>query len=160
MNIFILNRNYKRIGVLSNQGVNPKAPYFDDLYTQELETSADTFYFSALSTSYTQDILEIGNHVTFEFNNQQKLFVISSLEFEHKEGMNVIGVYAEGAGFELLETYKKDIKLEQCNYSQFLAKILEGTGWKYKVSSSLAKNLQDMEYTQKKKVYTKLKDRI
>ena len=158
MNIFILDSNYKRIGVLSNQGVNPKAPYFDDLYTQELETSADTFYFSALSTSYTQDILEIGNHVTFEFNNQQKLFVISSLEFEHKEGMNVIGVYAEGAGFELLETYKKDIKLEQCNYSQFLDKILEDTGWKYEVSSSLANNLQDVEYTQEKNVYAMLQD--
>lgn len=158
MNLFILDTNYNKIGVLSNQGVNPQAPYFDDLFTQELDTSADTYYFSTLATYYAQDIIKIGHHVVFEFNNKQKMFVISSLEYEHKDGMNVIGVYAEGAGFELLETYKKDIKIEQCSYSKFLATVLEGTNWKYQVSSSLANNLQDVDYTQEKNVYAMLQD--
>ena len=160
MNIFVLDRNYNKIGILSNEGANPQAPYFDDLYTQELDTGADTYYFSTLASYYAQDIIEIGNHVVFEFNNKQKMFVISSLEFEHKDGMNVIGVYAEGAGFELLEKYKKDIKLEQCNYAQLLDNILAGTGWRYKVSSSLSKNLQDVSYTTEKNVYALLQDSI
>ena len=158
MNLFILDTNYNKIGVLSNQGVNPQAPYFDDLFTQELDTSADTYYFSTLATYYAQDIIKIGHHVVFEFNNKQKMFVISSLEYEHKDGMNVIGVYAEGAGFELLETYKKDIEIEQCSYSKFLATVLEGTNWNYQVSSSLANNLQDVDYTQEKNVYAMLQD--
>ena len=160
MNIFVLDRNYRKIGVLSNQGANPKAPYFDDLYTQELDTGADTYYFSTLATYYAQDIIEIGNHVVFEFNNKQKMFVISSLEFEHRDGMNTIGVYAEGAGFELLEKYKKDIKIENCTYSQLLDNILAGTGWKYKVSSSLSKETRDVDYTQEKNVYALLQDSI
>lgn len=160
MNIFVLDRNYRKIGVLSNQGANPKAPYFDDLYTQELDTGADTYYFSTLATYYAQDIIEIGNHVVFEFNNKQKMFVISSLEFEHRDGMNTIGVYAEGAGFELLEMYKKDIKIENCTYAQLLDNILAGTGWKYKVSSSLSKETRDVDYTQEKNVYALLQDSI
>lgn len=159
MNIFVLDRNYNKIGILSNEGVNPKAPYFDDLYTQELDTGADVFYFSTLATYYAQDIIEIGNHVVFEFNNQQKMFVISSLEFEHKDGMNVIGVYSEGAGFELLEKYKKDISIEG-DYKKFLGEILADTDWKYTVSDSLSGLSQKVEYTEEKNIYAILQDSI
>ena len=104
-NIYILNKNYKQIGVLSNQGANPQAPYYDDLYVQELDTGADTYQFSAVSSIYTQDLLEIGNHVMFSFNNRNEIFTITSLEYSHYEGYKTIGVYAEGIGFELLEVF-------------------------------------------------------
>ena len=104
-NIYILNKNYKQIGVLSNQGANPQAPYYDDLYVQELDTGADTYQFSAISSKYTQDLLEIGNHVMFSFNNRNEIFTITSLEYSHYEGYKTIGVYAEGIGFELLEVF-------------------------------------------------------
>ena len=59
-NIYIYGKNYGDIiGILSNQGANPQAPYYDDLFIQELDTGADTFQFSTMSTPYTQDILEI-----------------------------------------------------------------------------------------------------
>ena len=106
-NIYILNKNYKQIGVLSNQGANPQAPYYDDLYVQELDTGADTYQFSAISSKYTQDLLEIGNHVMFSFNNRNEIFTITSLEYSHYEGYKTIGVYAEGIGFELLEVFMK-----------------------------------------------------
>ena len=107
-NIFVLNKNYKKIGTLSNQGANPQAPYFNDLYTQELETGADTYEFSTISSKYTQDLLEIGNHISFNYNGwADELFTITSLEYSHNEGYKTISVYAEGIGFELLEVYMK-----------------------------------------------------
>ena len=104
-NIMVLDKNFNNIGVLSNQGANPQAPYYDDLYIQELDTGADIYQFSAPSTAYTRSILVIGNHIAFEFNNRQEMFTISSIELEHRNGYNTIGVYAEGIGFELLEIY-------------------------------------------------------
>ena len=106
-NIYVLNKSYKKIGTLSNQGANPQAPYYEDLYTQELETGADTYQFSTTSSKYTQDILEIGNHIMFAYKNRNELFTITSLEYSHYEGYKTIGVYAEGIGFDLLEIYMK-----------------------------------------------------
>ena len=106
-NIYVLDKNYKKIGTLSNQGANPQAPYYEDLYTQELETGADTYQFSTTSSKYTQDILEIGNHIMFAYKNRNELFTITSLEYSHYEGYKTIGVYAEGIGFDLLEIYMK-----------------------------------------------------
>ena len=106
-NILILDKNFNKIGVLSNQGANPQAPYYDDLYIQELDTGADIYQFSTPSTSYTRSILVVGNHITFDFNNRQEMFTISSIELTHRGGYNTIDVYAEGIGFELLEIYMK-----------------------------------------------------
>ena len=104
-NIYVLNKSYRQIGVLSNQGANPQAPYYDDLYVQELDTGADTYQFSAVSNKYTQDLLEIGNHIMFSYKNRNELFTITSLEYSHYEGYKTIGVYAEGIGFELLDVF-------------------------------------------------------
>lgn len=106
-NIYVLNKNYSKIGTLSNQGANPQAPYYEDLFVQELETGADTYQFSTTSSKYTQDILEIGNHIMFTYKNRNELFTITSLEYSHNEGYKTIGVYAEGIGFDLLEVYMK-----------------------------------------------------
>lgn len=106
-NIYVLNKNYKKIGTLSNEGANPQAPYYEDLYVQELETGADTYQFSTTSSKYTQDILEVGNHIMFAYKNRNELFTITSLEYSHYEGYKTIGVYAEGIGFDLLEIYMK-----------------------------------------------------
>ena len=104
-NILVYDKNYKRIGTLSNGGANPQAPYYDDLFIQELDTGADTFQFSAISNKYTQDLLEIGNHVGFIYKNRFEVFTITSLEYSHYEGYKTIGVYAEGIGFELLDVF-------------------------------------------------------
>ena len=116
-NIFVLNKNYKKIGALSNQGANPQAPYFNDLYVQELETGADTYEFSTISSKYTQDLLEIGNHIMFAYKNRNELFTITSLEYSHNEGYKTIGVYAEGIGFDLLEVFMKRPANEKDNNS-------------------------------------------
>jgi hypothetical protein len=112
-NIYVLNKSYRQIGVLSNQGANPQAPYYDDLYIQELDTGADTFQFSAVSNKYTQDLLEIGNHIMFSYKNRNELFTITSLEYSHYEGYKTIGVYAEGIGFELLDVFMERPELPE-----------------------------------------------
>lgn len=104
-NILVYDKNYKRIGTLSNGGANPQAPYYDDLYVQELDTGADTYQFSTISNKHTQDLLEIGNHVGFIYKNRFEVFTITSLEYSHYEGYKTIGVYAEGIGFELLDVF-------------------------------------------------------
>lgn len=114
-NIFVLDKNYKQIGTLSNEGANPQAPYFNDLYVQELETGADTYEFSTMSSKYTQDMLEIGNHIMFNYRGWNELFTITSLEYSHSEGYKTIGVYAEGIGFELLEVFMKRPENEKEN---------------------------------------------
>lgn len=109
-NIFVLNKNYKKIGTLSNQGVKPQAPYYNDLYTQDLETGADTYQFSTISNAYTQDCIEIGNHIMFSYKNRNELFTITSLEHSHSEGYKTVGVYAESVSFELLDVYMEKPK--------------------------------------------------
>ena len=113
--IYIFPKNVGRgaIGVLSNQGANPQAPFYDDLYIQELDTGADTFQFSTVSNRYTQDLLEIGNVVGFHYNNRFEFFTITSLEYSHYEGYKTIGVYAEGIGFELLDIFMEKPKVKE-----------------------------------------------
>jgi hypothetical protein len=112
-NIYVLNKSYGKIGTLSNQGANPQAPYYDDLYTQELDTGADTYQFSTTSSTYTQDLLEIGNHIMFAYKNRNELFTITSLEYSHYEGYKTIGVYAEGIGFDLLEVFMEKPSIQK-----------------------------------------------
>ncbi len=107
-NIYVFEKrgiDYYKIGILSNQGDNPQAPYYDDLFIQELDTGADTFQFSTVSNSYVQDLLVMGNYVGFYYNNRYEIFAITGLEYSHYEGYKTIGVYAEGIGFELLEVF-------------------------------------------------------
>ena len=179
MNIFILDKNYNQIGMLSNEGANPQAPYFDDLYTQELDTGADTFYFTTLSTRASRDFIEIGNHIIFQFNNRHRLFAISDLEFEHKEGRNVIGVYAEGVGFQLLETFmgefeggddtNGDGKVDKedegegefMTYDMFLEKVLKDTDWNYQIMSGDLTNInmgKEVTFQNGKNIYALLQD--
>ena len=158
MNLFILDKNYNKIGMLSNQGANPIAPFFDDLYTQELDTGADTYEFSTIYTYQTQELVEIGNHIIFEFNNEHKLFVIVDVEFSHKNGMNVINVYAEGIGFELLEKYVDKFEVEG-NFNNLLGIILVGTGWKHEVGSKVTA-IRKMKYDGEKNILAIIQDAI
>ena len=112
-NIFVLDKNYNKIGTLSNQGVKPLAPYFNDLFVQDLETGADTYEFSTISNSYTQGCIEIGNHIMFAYRNRNELFTITSIEHSHSEGYKTVGVYAESVGFELLDIYMEKPKVSE-----------------------------------------------
>ena len=158
MNLFILDKNYNKIGILSNQGASPIAPFFDDVYTQELDTGADTYEFSTVSTYLTQELMEVGNHIIFEFNNEHKLFVITDIEFSHKNGMNTINVYAEGIGFELLEKYIDEFELEG-SFSNLLGNILVGTGWTYEVGSKVTA-IKTIKYDGEKNILAIIQDAI
>ena len=172
MNIFILDKGYNQLGMLSNEGANPQAPYFDDLFVQELETGADTFEFTTLSTSASESMLEIGNHIVFNFNNRQRLFAISTLELEHANGMNVIRVYAEGVGFQLLETYMGEFgededgdgeidSGEYLTYGQFLERVLADTDWSYQIVSGDLNNInmgREVTFPKGKNIYALLQD--
>jgi hypothetical protein len=158
VNLFILDKEYNKIGILSNQGANPIAPFFDDKYTQELDTGADTYEFSTIYTYQTQELMEIGNHIIFEFNNEHKLFVIVDVEFSHKNGMHTIDVYAEGIGFELLEKYIDKFEVEG-NFNNLLGIILVGTGWDHEVGSKVT-GIKKVKYDGEKNLLAIIQDAI
>ena len=48
--IFILNKQEKVINILKNSGgANGAPPFFDDVYSQDLATGAETFSFSTIA---------------------------------------------------------------------------------------------------------------
>ena len=59
--IFILDPNKNVIGQLSNNGTSPSAPFFDDMYISELSNGSETYEFSTVSNSITNDIISLGN---------------------------------------------------------------------------------------------------
>ena len=59
--IFVLNNHKQVIDVLSNNGSNPSAPFFDDTYKAELDTGAESYEFTTINNPRTNATLEVGN---------------------------------------------------------------------------------------------------
>ena len=95
-NIFILNENLKVIKVLTTGGQNT---FFDDMYSVDFETGADSYEFS---TNVPEDIQE-GHYVMFYYQEMYKLFQIIDIEQSHDEGDIITTCYAESACLELLK---------------------------------------------------------
>ena len=74
--LFVLNGNKKVIDILSNNGSDPSAPFFDDTYTQELDTGAESYEFTTINNPRTNITLEVGNYILFKYNGKYKLFQI------------------------------------------------------------------------------------
>ena len=81
--IFILNTSMRVIDILSNNGDNPSAPFFDDTYKQELSTGAETYEFTTIANSRTSEVLVIGNYILFKYNGKYKLFQIMEVTDEN-----------------------------------------------------------------------------
>lgn len=84
--IFILNRNEKVINVLKEySGAEGSPTFFDDVFSQELSTGAETFQFSTLDINYISSDLVVGNYVAFQDQDKNfKLFQIIQVETYHE----------------------------------------------------------------------------
>lgn len=158
--VFILDRNKNVIDYLSNNGVSPDAPFFDDIYIQELSNGVETYEFSTLSNARTSEELELGNYVVFKYDNKYKMFQIMDLEDDHKDGKQIINCYCEMAGLELLTDYCEPFSIEG-NVELFFNTVLQDTNWSLGgYSSSLATNIQQVKVDKYTNVYKVIQENI
>lgn len=158
--VFILDRNKNVIDYLSNNGVSPDAPFFDDIYIQELSNGVETYEFSTLSNARTSEALELGNYVVFKYDNKYKMFQIMDLEDDHKDGKQIINCYCEMAGLELLTDYCEPFSIEG-NVELFFNTVLQDTNWSLGgYSSSLATNIQQVKVDKYTNVYKVIQENI
>ncbi|MDK0668824.1 phage tail spike protein [Clostridium perfringens] len=128
--IFILNRNEKVINVLKEySGAEGSPTFFDDVFSQELSTGAETFQFSTLDINYISSDLVVGNYVAFQDQDKNfKLFQITQVETYHEDSL-YIKVFAECAGLELLNSVFRSRNLVSCNLERFVKSVTEDTSW-------------------------------
>lgn len=128
--IFILNRNEKVINVLKEySGAEGSPTFFDDVFSQELSTGAETFQFSTLDINYISSDLVVGNYVAFQDQDKNfKLFQITQVETYHEDSL-YIRVFAECAGLELLNSVFRSRNLVSCNLERFVKSVTEDTSW-------------------------------
>ena len=158
--IFILNSHKQVIDVLSNNGSNPSAPFFDDTYKSELDTGAESYEFTTINNPRTNATLEVGNYVLFKYNDKYKLFQIMETEDEHLEGKKLLTVYAEMAGMELLNDYCEPFSIEG-NFITLLERALQDTNWRVGTySASLLDNIQSVSYSEPKNVYSIIQENL
>lgn len=144
--IFILNEKKVVTKVLTVDGKNT---FFDDLFTMDLSTGVESFEFSTNMT----DVYE-GCYVMFYYHNQYKLFQITEVEQEHKEGKITTSIYAESVCLELLNSVIRPFKGE-FNAITFLEYILNGTNWNIgKYSTSLGNKVLNVEVSKTTQIWS------
>lgn len=157
--IFVMDTEFNVIGMLSNNGAFPSAPFFDDIYVSELATGAETYEFSTYSNPITSEILELGNYIVFKYGDKYKLFQIMDNNDEHKTGQ-VITCYCEMAGLELLTDYCEPFSIEG-NVELFFNTALQDTNWSLGgYSSSLITNIQQVKNEKYSNVYKLIQENI
>lgn len=157
--IFVMDPQFNVIGILSNNGAFPDAPFFDDTYIQELATGAETYEFSTYSNAITSEILQLGNYIVFKYGNKYKLFQIMDNDDEHKESQ-IITCYCEMAGLELLTDYCEPFSIEG-NVQLFFNTVLQDTNWQLGgFSESLATNIQQVKIEKYTNVYKVIQENI
>ncbi len=158
--IFVLNSKRQVIDVLSNNGSNPSAPFFDDTYKSELDTGAESYEFTTINNTRTNATLEVGNYVLFKYNGKYKLFQIMETTDEHTEGKKLLTVYAEMAGMELRNDYCEPLSVEG-NFITFLNTVLQDTSWSVGLySESLLNNIQLVTTTEPQSVYSLIQNNL
>ena len=158
--IFVLNIARQVIDVLSNNGADPSAPFFDDVYTSELDTGAETYEFTTFNNPRTNVTLEVGNYILFKYDDKYKLFQITETTDEHSDGKKLLTVYAEMAGMELLNDYCEPFTIEG-NFITFMNRVLQDTDWVVgRYSDSLLNDIQMIEVKENQNVYSLIQSNL
>ena len=144
--IFILNKQERVVNILRNSGGgNQVPPFFDDVYTQDLATGAETFSFSTIAINNVANDLVVGNYVAFKDDEGlYKLFQITQTEEYHEEDM-YINVYAECAGLELINKVFRARKAPSTSLRKFMEMVLDETGWNVGLIPSLVQESLDLD---------------
>ena len=157
MNIFLLNKRLEVVNLLSSKGdVNGISPFFNDKYTQYLETGAETFEFEMIDNND----LELYSYVVFKYKDEYKLFQIIEIEDTHEEGVIIKKVYCEIAGLELKNDIIRPTSIPSANFSQFLQIMLNNTSWKVGYVDEDINDVHTIEIENHSKIYDVLQEYI
>ena len=120
--IFILDSKKQTSQILSTKTGSINT-FWDDLYTQEFDTGAESFEFTCNSSENIKE----GNYVAFFYNKQYKLFSIIEVEEQHKNGKLVSTCYCETSVLELLNHHIRPFSGDK-NCIEFFFFFLNETG--------------------------------
>ena len=150
--IFIMDEHLKVAKVLTVNGQNT---FFDDLYTTDLSTGAESYEFST-----NVDDIEESDYVMFYYHNQYKLFQITEIEQVHSEGEIITNIYGESICLELLNNVVRPFEGEY-NCISFFQYVLQGTGWSIgEYSSSLSEKVIPIKVDKTTQIWTIIQDYI
>ena len=128
--IFILDRTQNKIGVLNNDV--PKAlGYFNDVFTESIQSNLSTLEFEVQSNHDTANLLKLEGFVIYTnpTNNKQHLFTIKEIEDIHSTTM-IRRVFCESsATTELLSTIVRPVNMVSVTLEQALGIVLNQTGY-------------------------------
>lgn len=151
--IFILD-NSKKTSKILTINKNSRSIFWDDTYSQDLATGAETFEFS----TYADEKVVEGANVIFYYNQQYKMFTIMEIEEEHSEGQIITHCFCEISSLELINKYVRSFSGDM-NCLQFFQYVLEGTGWGIgKYSSSLESKIQTINESSPQNVWSLIQD--
>lgn len=157
--IFILDRQEKVINILKNNGgADNSPPFFDDIFSEDLTTGAETFQFSTIAINDVARDLVVGNYVAFKKNGKYKLFQIMQVEENHEEVIYMT-IYCEGAGLELINKVFRKTIINSSTLRKFMTNVLEDTGWDVGFIEGSSVNTVDLEL-EDSTVYATLQNNI
>ena len=152
-NLYIFDNNKKLLKLINTTNTN-NIKVYDDTYTSELITGAETYTASFKVSYQDQPIFLEGNYIGFYWQDNFKLMQIKkTTSIEHIEDV-VITVYAEFIGIELYNCYV-DKFVADGNATKLLETILMDTNYKVGyVSPSLDEEAFRVEATEVTSVYS------
>lgn len=160
MNILVLDKELNSIDILSNSGENPTSPFFDDVYTQILSNGAETYEFSTVANSRTDESIQAGHYIIFRYNNKYKLFHIIRVEEEHEYDKVIKHCYCEINGLDMINQVVRATTIEG-NIAKFFESILVDTGYKLgEVDPDTSSNIQTIIIKNPTELYTVIQDAL
>ena len=152
-NLYILDNTKKLIKIINTTNTISIKVY-DDTYTSELLTGAETYTASFKVSYQDQPIFLEGNYIGFYWRDNFKLMQIKkTTSIEHIDDVTII-VYAEFIGIELYNSYV-DKFVADGNATKLLETILMDTNYKVGyVSPSLDEEAFRVEATEVTSVYS------
>ena len=152
-NLYIFDNNKKLLKLINTTNTNSIKVY-DDTYTSELITGAETYTASFKVSYQDQPIFLEGNYIGFYWQDNFKLMQIKkTTSIEHIDDVTIT-VYAEFIGIELYNSYVDKFAADG-NATKLLQTILMDTNYKVGyVSPSLDEEAFRVETTEVTSVYS------
>lgn len=152
--LFILNRSFEVIDNLSLNGdITKMTPYYDDAFSRDLATGAETYSFDISATIPQAINVTVGNYISFKDDDDEfKLFIIIDTEEEHSTD-NTKKVYCEMASIELLNNEIRPTKYSNITVESFLESILVNTSWSLGIVDKSLIDVLDIDITEYTSVY-------
>lgn len=152
-NLYIFDNTKKLLKLINTTNTN-NIKVYDDTYTSELITGAETYTASFKVSYQDQPIFLEGNYIGFYWQDNFKLMQIKkTTSIEHIDDVTIT-VYAEFIGIELYNSYV-DKFVADGNATKLLETILMDTNYKVGyVSPSLDEEAFRVETTEVTSVYS------